>query len=84
MSRVPYALLCPGQGGQHPGMFDRVRDDPAAAPALAALGNRGETDPFANAAAQPGVVACALAHAAALTARGRPGGELPPPTVLLG
>lgn len=79
---VPHALLCPGQGSQHPGMFDRVRDDPAAAPALAAReGNGAGMDPFANAAAQPAVVACALAHAAALTARAD---GLPPPTVLLG
>ena len=73
---VTYALLCPGQGGQHAGMFGRVRDEPAA---VAALNSDGGTDPFANAVAQPLIVACALAHGAALTARG-----LPPPSVLLG
>lgn len=76
---APYALLCPGQGGQHAGMFDRVRDEPAAAPVLAASGDSRGADLFANALAQPLIVACALAHGAALTARG-----LPPPNLLLG
>ena len=72
---VTYALLCPGQGGQHAGMLDRVRDEPA----VAALNFNAGTDLFANAVAQPLIVACALAHGAALAARG-----LPRPAVLLG
>jgi [acyl-carrier-protein] S-malonyltransferase len=39
------AILCSGQGGQHPGMFDLVADSPAAAPALAAAAGLLGKDP---------------------------------------
>lgn len=68
-------LLCPGQGGQHPGMFDRVRGDALAQPVLdqasALLGApvaqiAADTSRFRNALAQPLVCTAALAHWAAL------------------
>ncbi|MEG2803443.1 malonate decarboxylase subunit epsilon [Stenotrophomonas sp.] len=81
------ALLCPGQGAQHPAMFDRVRDLPAAREALAALqavlgrdafeAAAGE-DRFDNAVAQPLLCAASLAHWQALRTR------LPSPTVVAG
>jgi len=62
MSRL--LLLCPGQGGQHPGMFDLARTSPAAAalldrmqPALPA----DDADMYANRIAQPLIVAATLA-----------------------
>ncbi len=65
------AILCPGQGAQHPAMFDMARTDPAASglleewradPALgatlqAALGE----ERFTNRIAQPAIVAATLA-----------------------
>lgn len=66
------AILCPGQGAQHPGMFDMARTDPAAnalldawfadpvlaTPLQAAIeGGQG----FANRNAQPSIVAATLA-----------------------
>lgn len=65
-------VLCPGQGGQHPGMFDMARSDPAASSLLdgwfgdpvlgelldAALDGPGR---FANRVAQPSIVAATLA-----------------------
>lgn len=71
-------LLCPGQGGQHPGMFARVGDDARAQPILAqaseVLGTPVEAlaadeHGFRNALAQPLVCAAALAHWAALRDR---------------
>ena len=68
-------LLCSGQGGQHPGMFARVRDDARARPILAqasaVLGTpvdalAAEERRFRNALAQPLVCAAALAHYTAL------------------
>lgn len=70
-------ILCPGQGAQHPGMFDMARGDPAAGrlldacfgdPALApALRAAVEGDArFANAVAQPSIVAATLAMWTAL------------------
>ena len=55
-------ILCPGQGGQHAGMFDLARTDPRAA----ALLDRFDLphDPallFANRVAQPAIVAASLA-----------------------
>lgn len=80
-------ILCPGQGAQHPGMFDMARSDPAAsslldawfadpalAPALRAA-VEGEAR-FANAVAQPSIVAATLAMWTAL-------GELPAPPALV-
>jgi len=80
-------LLCPGQGGQHPDMFKRVRGNPQAQPVLdlasALLGAPVEplaADPsrFHNAVAQPLVCAAALAHWAALQT------QLPPITAVAG
>ena len=81
------AILCPGQGAQHPDMFRRVLDQPqaaavldaaatclGAAPAEAAAGARR----FDNAVAQPLVCAAALSHWLAL----KP--QLPVPTVVAG
>ncbi|MFL6956975.1 malonate decarboxylase subunit epsilon [Nocardiopsis yanglingensis] len=65
------ALLCPGQGAQHPAMFDRVRDLAAARPVLDATGELLGRDVFAAAAAddrfdnvqaQPLLCAASLAH----------------------
>lgn len=66
------AILCPGQGAQHTGMFDLARTDPAAnalldawfadpelaAPLRAAIEG---SDGFANRNAQPSIVAATLA-----------------------
>lgn len=55
-------LLCSGQGGQHPGMFDLARQHPASAALLAQPGV--STDPanmFDNAVAQPSIVAATVA-----------------------
>ena len=80
-------ILCPGQGGQHPGMFDMARSDPAAGslldawfadPALGTLlraAVEGEAR-FANAVAQPSIVAATLAMWTAL-------GDLPAPPALV-
>ncbi|MEF3081536.1 malonate decarboxylase subunit epsilon [Luteimonas sp. SMYT11W] len=65
------ALLCPGQGAQHPAMFDRVRDVAAAQSILGAaaevLGRPADSaaaseDRFENANAQPLLCAASLAH----------------------
>lgn len=76
-------ILCPGQGGQHAGMFDMARTDPAASrlldawfddPVLAAP--LKESPGFSNRVAQPSIVAATLAMWAAL-------GELPAQPVLV-
>lgn len=81
------ALLCPGQGGQHPQMFARVQAAPAAAALLdAAAGMLGRPAPavasaqarYVNAIAQPLVCAATLAHWRALQA------TLPVPGLVLG
>lgn len=65
------ALLCPGQGAQHPAMFDRVRDASAAQGVLNAasqllgrdvIAAAGAEDRFDNAQAQPLLCAASLAH----------------------
>ena len=80
-------ILCPGQGAQHPGMFDMARGDPAASrlfeawfddpqlaqPLRAALAGEAA---FANRVAQPSIVAATLAMWTAL-------GELPAPPALV-
>ncbi len=67
------AILCPGQGGQHAGMFDLLRDDPQAAdflsrctldqllkaPLAQVLADPAQL--FANTCAQPLIVAAQLA-----------------------
>lgn len=81
------ALLCPGQGGQHPAMFARVRGDAAAEPILRYAANVLQEAPealaasearFDNAIAQPLVCAATLATWAALRVR------LPSPGLVLG
>ncbi|MCS4229514.1 [acyl-carrier-protein] S-malonyltransferase [Stenotrophomonas maltophilia] len=81
------AILCPGQGGQHPDMFRRVQADPDACALLAAatalLGDApidaaSRPSRFDNAIAQPLVCAGALTHWLALKAR------LPVPAVVAG
>ena len=81
------ALLCPGQGAQHPAMFDRVRDNAAARDVLDSLGGVLGQDVFAaagaearfeNALAQPLLCAASLAHWKALRA------ELPVPGMVAG
>ncbi|MDA5341344.1 malonate decarboxylase subunit epsilon [Stenotrophomonas maltophilia] len=81
------ALLCPGQGAQHPAMFDRVRGLAAAQPLLDATGELLGRDVFAAAAAddrfdnvqaQPLLCAASLAHWQGLRE------VLPTPTVIAG
>lgn len=81
------AILCPGQGGQHPDMFRRVQNDPDATSLLDAAAlvlGRSPADAaggparFDNATAQPLVCAVALSQWLALKAR------LPVPTVVAG
>ncbi|MEB1530885.1 acyltransferase domain-containing protein [Xanthomonas sp. WHRI 7945] len=81
------ALLCPGQGAQHPAMFDYSAGVPAAEAVLAAAAQVLGADPRAlagsdarydNAIAQPLVCAAALANAAALLP------QLPAPALVLG
>jgi len=78
-------VLCPGQGAQHPAMFDMARGDPAAAgqldlwlsdPALAPLGRGASL--FANQLAQPAIVAATLAMWTALRA------TIPAPALVAG
>ena len=80
-------LLCPGQGGQHPAMFARLQDAPAADDVLAAAACMLGDDPrnlaadpgrYANRIAQPLVCAGALAHWQALRTR------LPAPVLVAG
>ena len=84
------AILCPGQGGQHPGMFDLALSDPATAAALAgwgverAAGLAPQALPASpealhdNRIAQPLVVAATLAMWQALRA------DLPMPALVAG
>jgi len=72
------AILCPGQGAQHPAMFDMARTDPAANrlldawfadPALGATLRAGlGEERFTNRIAQPAIVAATLAMWSALQA----------------
>ena len=72
------AILCPGQGAQHPAMFDMARTDPAANrlldawfadPALGATLRAGlGEERFTNRIAQPAIVAATLAMWSALRA----------------
>lgn len=70
-------ILCPGQGAQHPAMFDMARGDPAASRLLDAWMGDPElkevlqaaqdgTQAFANRVAQPSIVAATLAMWTAL------------------
>ena len=64
-------LLCPGQGGQHAGMFDLARTDARAAALLDACGlSAGAPESmFDNRAAQPAIVGATLAMWEALRRR---------------
>jgi [acyl-carrier-protein] S-malonyltransferase len=89
-----FAILCPGQGGQHPGMFDLVHADPRGSEILQALGMAERfglisqnsvssllTDPeqlFANRYAQALIVAAGLASWECLRS------SLPVPDLVLG
>jgi [acyl-carrier-protein] S-malonyltransferase len=84
---TPFAILCPGQGGQHAAMFARLRGDVAAEAVLAqaanVLGQRPESlaasgEAFENRHAQVLVCAAALAAWAALRA------DLPAPRLFAG
>jgi [acyl-carrier-protein] S-malonyltransferase len=83
---IRYAVLCPGQGTQAPGLLDRFAGEPAAAEVLAALAATGvgpadladDARLYANAVAQPLICGFALAAWAML----RP--LLPPPTLFAG
>lgn len=72
---MPLVILCPGQGGQHPAMFQRLHDQQAAAPLLANAASLLQADPlqlagapsrFSNHIAQPLVCAAAVGHWLAL------------------
>ena len=83
-------ILCPGQGGQHAGMFDMAGTDAAGAALLGGLRARGayakppgddaaESAPlFANRSAQPLIVAATLAMWEALRE------HAPPPALVAG
>jgi len=61
MSRARLLLLCPGQGDQHPDMFDLARASPAAGALLDRLAvDAAAGDIYANRRAQPLIVAATL------------------------
>jgi [acyl-carrier-protein] S-malonyltransferase len=84
------ALLCPGQGAQHPGMFDLVRTEPRAAMLLDQLKLDSQLGAppdsvlsdssllFSNRIAQPLIVAAAVATWEAIR------DDLPAPTLIAG
>ena len=72
-------LLCPGQGGQHAGMFDLARTHAGARAFLDAGALRDDPPaPFANRVAQPAIVAATLAMWLALKS------ALPAPALVAG
>jgi [acyl-carrier-protein] S-malonyltransferase len=72
-------LLCPGQGGQHAGMFDLARTHPAARALLERCALPEDSEAlFDNRVAQPGIVAATLAMWAALKE------NLPQPALVAG
>jgi [acyl-carrier-protein] S-malonyltransferase len=72
-------LLCPGQGGQHAGMFDLARLDPGARAFLDGCALPATPDAlFDNRVAQPAIVCATLAMWQALQAR------LPAPQLVAG
>lgn len=77
MSRARLLLLCPGQGDQHPGMFDLARTSPAASALLDRL-PAIDGDIYANRVAQPLIVAATLAMWQALK------DDMPPPDLIAG
>jgi len=85
---MTFAVLCPGQGAQHPGMLDLVREHPAARTVLDAAHDALGADPrdwlarpesiFENAIAQPLICLVQLAQWNCLHA------ELPRPAAVAG
>ncbi|WLI91217.1 acyltransferase domain-containing protein [Massilia sp. R2A-15] len=75
---VRLLLLCPGQGGQSPGMFDLARTDARAAALISNLGQFDRDTLFENRIAQPSVVGATLAMWEALKTR------LPAPSLVAG
>ena len=73
-------LLCPGQGGQHLGMYDMARQHPRGAALLDRLGmgTPQAATLFTNQAAQPAIVAATLSMWEALR------GEVPAPALVAG
>ncbi len=73
-------LLCPGQGGQHAGMFDLARTDAGAAALLdtCALAGADPATMFDNRVAQPAIVGATLAMWEALRHR------IMPPSLVAG
>jgi [acyl-carrier-protein] S-malonyltransferase len=72
-------ILCPGQGGQHAGMYDLARGDPAGATLLDACAPALDAQTlFENQPAQPAIVAATLATWEALRA------HLPAPSLAAG
>jgi [acyl-carrier-protein] S-malonyltransferase len=61
-----FLILCSGQGGQGPGMFDLARQDPAGLALLERYPAPAAERLFENAVAQPAIVLSALATWAAL------------------
>lgn len=61
-------ILCPGQGGQHPAMYELARSDARAAALLDSLALPTDGDIFSNQRAQPAIVAAGLAMWEALRA----------------
>jgi [acyl-carrier-protein] S-malonyltransferase len=66
---IRLAILCPGQGAQHAGMFDLARTDADAARKIAGWNLPPMDDLFANRDAQPLIVAAACGTWAALRTR---------------
>jgi [acyl-carrier-protein] S-malonyltransferase len=79
---VSLAILCPGQGGQHPAMFDVVAGHPEAETVLAMLSvatrNAVDEDIYRNSIAQPLVCAAILSRWRMIEP------ELPRPGLVLG
>ncbi|MYM66847.1 acyltransferase domain-containing protein [Pseudoduganella sp. FT55W] len=80
MSRARLLLLCPGQGDQHPAMFDLARTHPAANTLVDRLlaGLPQPADIYANRIAQPLIVAATLSMWEAIR------DTAPPPALVAG
>lgn len=79
MSRARLLLLCPGQGDQHPDMFNLARtSSTASALADRLLAGQASDDIYANSIAQPLIVAATLSMWAAIRE------QAPPPALVAG
>lgn len=83
-----YAVLCPGQGGQHPALFERIRNEPAAQPVLDAVRRALDRD-LEELAADPSAArtnrnAQLLIVAAGVSAWRALAAGLPPPALYAG